>query len=116
MSDRQWCMILGSALVVCLSILVVWAVWFFRQWSKLDHILEQFQKGTDGKIDTLDVQETRESRLVSEMRQVLGRAVWQEEQAKKEKNQVMELISDLSHQLKTPLANIVMDMELLESN
>ena len=126
MSDRQWCMILGSVLVVCLSILVVWAVWFFRQWHKLDRILEQFQRGTygktdvqrgmAGKIDTLDVQETRESRLVSEMRQVLGRAVWQEEQAKKEKNQVMELISDLSHQLKTPLANIVMDMELLESN
>ena len=66
MSDRQWCMILGSALVVCLSILVVWAVWFFRQWHKLDRILEQFQRGTygktdvqrgmAGKIDTLDVQ------------------------------------------------------------
>ena len=31
-----------------------------------------------------------------------------------EKNQVMELLSDLSHQLKTPLANIVMDTELLQ--
>ena len=28
----------------------------------------------------------------------------------------MKLISDLSHQLKTPLANIILDTELLESN
>lgn len=116
MSAYLWCWILGTALILCLTVLGLWAVWFFWQWHQLDGILEKFQKGVYPEDDTTDVQETRESRLVSEMRQVLSRASWQEKQAKQEKDRVMELISDLSHQLKTPLANIILDTELLESD
>lgn len=64
----------------------------------------------------MDVQETRESRLVSQLRQILNQASGTEQKAVKEKNQVMELISDLSHQLKTPLANILMNMEILKED
>lgn len=66
------------------------------------------------KSDRWDVQETRESKMVSQLRQILQAAAWKEKQAVKEKDQVAELLSDLSHQLKTPLANIRMNMELLE--
>ncbi len=62
-----------------------------------------------------DVKETRESRLVHDMRQILSRAAWREQEAVSEKQEVMSLLSDLSHQLKTPLANIILDMDLLES-
>lgn len=110
------CWILGAALVVSLSVLVFWGIWFFVQWRKLEAILEKFQKDGGYPLkDTIDIQETRESKLVSGMQQILSRAAWQEEQIRRENNQIMELISDLSHQLKTPLANIVLDMELLES-
>lgn len=107
-------LILGSLLILLLFLFICWAVWFFRQWRRMDGILEQFQSGNLYEHSASDVQETRESRMVSEMKQILGRAAAREELAQNEKKLVMELISDLSHQLKTPLANIVLDVELLE--
>lgn len=111
---QTMCWILGLILVLAILVLVLWVTWFLRQWHRLDEIMEQFQKGNLYDHSVSDVQETRESRLVSEMAQILGRASARENQAQNEKKQVMELISDLSHQLKTPLANIVLDVELLE--
>lgn len=111
---QTMCWILGLILVLAILVLVLWVTWFLRQWHRLDEIMEQFQKGNLYDHSVSDVQETRESRLVSEMAQILGRASAREDQAQNEKKQVMELISDLSHQLKTPLANIVLDVELLE--
>ena len=116
MSYQMLCWILGAGLLIVLLFLIVWMVWFFRQWNKIDGILEQFQKGNLYEISVPDVEETRESKLVNEMRQILSRALAREEQAQNEKKQVMELISDLSHQLKTPLANIILDVELLEKD
>lgn len=114
--------ILGSILVFGFFILGLWTFWLFREWRLLENILERFQNSGDsamvsypkGNVD--DVQETRQSRLFSQMEQILNRASWQEKQAQKEKNQLAGLISDLSHQLKTPLANIILDTELLESS
>lgn len=116
MSVTWICWILGAALIASLFVMVCWGMWFFAQWRKLEAILEKFQKDGGYPLkDTIDIQETRESKLVSEMQQILSRAAWQERQIRRENNQIMELISDLSHQLKTPLANIILDTELLES-
>lgn len=111
--------ILAACLLLCLAALVVNTAYFLRQWRKMDRILDSFQQGKlqgdgDGITDTMDLQETRESRVVSQLRRILTSARFREEQAVGEKDQVMELLSDLSHQLKTPLANIVMDTELLQ--
>lgn len=109
-------LILGSFLFFVFIILLSWTIWIFREWRILEYTLEKFQDGEEIVNSSEDLQETRESKLISEIRQILNRASYQEKQAQKEKNQVMELISDLSHQLKTPLANIIVDIELLESN
>ena len=58
--------------------------------------------------------ERRESKLAHQLGLILDRAAFQKEQAAGERDQVAGLLSDLSHQLKTPLANIVMYTELLE--
>lgn len=114
MTSEKWYWLLGAAAVLWTAGLSVWTGYLFRQWRNLEQILEEFQTGKLAGTDTQDVQETRESRLVSQLRQILDNAAFKENQAVSEKNQVMELISDLSHQLKTPLANIVMNTELLE--
>lgn len=126
MSETVLCRILAVGLGVCLLILALWAVYFVRQWKKMDRMLDEFEKWrinltghqnekwlVAGK-DNQDVQETRESKMVSRLQQILINASYRESYAEKEKNQVMALISDLSHQLKTPLANIVMNMEILD--
>ena len=106
------CWILGAGLCIAVLILLLWMGWFFSQWKKLEEILFHFQSGMTDRVS--DVEETRESRLVSELDQILRRASLAEKKAQQEKNEVMALISDLSHQLKTPLANIILDTELME--
>lgn len=115
------CYILVVALGFCLAALFIWAAWFFKQWHCLDAILEAacnedsfWDKGWD-MLNTQDVQETKESRFLNDLLQLLRQAAWREKEAVRGKEQVMELLSDLSHQLKTPLANIILDIELLEA-
>ncbi len=114
------CWILGGSLACSLLVLALWAGWFFWQWRSLDLVVGQFQNqdglyaGASGS--NLDVQETRESKLVNDMQQILGRAKWREEEASRGKQEVMGLLSDLSHQLKTPLANIILDLDLLDTD
>lgn len=111
--------ILAAGLLLCLAALFVSTAYFLWQWRKLDRILDSFQQGRlDGSDcdgdDRMDIEETRESRIASQLRRILSSARARERQAIEEKNQTMELISDLSHQFKTPLANIVMNMEILQ--
>lgn len=108
--------ILAVCLALCLMALVITIVYFLLQWKKLDAILENFQKADYQDIHNQEFHETRESKIASQLRRILNNARFKEHQATDEKNQIMALISDISHQLKTPLANIVMNMELLQDN
>lgn len=118
------CLLLFLSLVFSLLVLLLWACWFFRQWRCLETIIETFQTNEfqteilqtkSSQTDTMDVKESRESKLASDLQQILNRAAWREQEAGRRKQEVTELLSDLSHQLKTPLANILLDIELLQS-
>ncbi len=122
--------LLAVCLLLCLAVLIGREVYFLRQWKKMDDILDSFWESaaeadgdwalcrgkTEGghTIAYSDTLETRESRIVSQLQRILADARFKQRQAVGEKDQVMELISDLSHQLKTPLANIIMNTELLQ--
>lgn len=119
MTAQSIILILAACLLLCLAALFVSTVYFLWQWKKLDRILDSCWQGRlDGSDcdgdDRLDIEETRESRIVSQLRRILSSARARERQAIEEKNQTMELIADLSHQFKTPLTNIVMNMEILQ--
>ena len=119
MTAQRMILILTVCLIVCMAALILGAAYFLRQWNRLDQILDNFRQGdldegSEGEDGYPDVLETRESRVVSQLRQILSAARFQKRQAAGERDQVMALISDLSHQLKTPLANIIMNTELLQ--
>lgn len=114
MTTRGIILILAAGLALCIAVLILSTAYFLWQWKRLDHILESFWQEDPEPGGCPDVLETRESRVVSQLRQILDAAHCKEQQAAGEKDQVMELISDLSHQLKTPLANIIMNTELLQ--
>lgn len=114
-------LILALCLLVCLAVLMLSTAYFLWQWKRIDDILENFWKGSLEETEGgnvlppySDVLETRESRVISQLQRILSGVKFSERQAMEEKSQVMKLISDLSHQLKTPLANIMMNMELLQ--
>lgn len=108
--------IFGIGLLLCMLLLVFVVIYFLKEWKILESILENFQSGNIEGVRIHELYETRESKMVTNLIQILGSARFKEERAMEEKDQVMELISDLSHQLKTPLANIVMNMELLRGD
>ncbi len=115
MTAQMTVWILTVCLAACMAVLILSTAYFLRQWRRLDEILDGFwQDEPEVSGDYPDVLETRESRVVSQLRQILAAARFKEQQAVGEKDQVMELISDLSHQLKTPLANIIMNTEFLQ--
>lgn len=103
-------------LIICLIALFINIFYYKWQWKQFDKILEDFQKNDYHALTGQELAETRESKSISMLRRLLNTASFKEMQATEEKNHVMELISDLSHQLKTPLANIVMNMDLLTEN
>lgn len=67
------------------------------------------------RIQISDIREGGLSALAGKMIRVQETLEYEVDQAQKEKEQVKSLISNMSHQLKTPLSNVVMYRELLET-
>lgn len=44
MSETVLCRILAAGLGVSILILALWAVYYFRQWKKMDRLLDEFEK------------------------------------------------------------------------
>lgn len=83
-----------------------------RMYQLIDQMLEQVLNRE--KIEISDIQEGKISALASKVIRVQEKLEYEVNQAQKEKEQVKCLISNMSHQLKTPLSNVVMYRDLLE--
>ena len=82
-----------------------------REYRHLERMLENFR--SDRGIKENENDETWEGKLSSQLSRILETAEYKEQESVKEKEKMAALLSDLSHQLKTPLANVVMYTELL---
>lgn len=114
----EWTQLIGVAAVL-LSAGCVSAAWiFYRQKNKMyqsaSRLLDEL---LDGKAVSLtDLEEGEISALAGKARRLSEKLQFEIGQAEREKEQVKSLISDMSHQLKTPLANIMMYEEILSSD
>lgn len=82
-----------------------------RTFDSLEKILNEAIEGTY-TADSFD--ESRLSRLETKLEEYLSSASISAQNVKNEKDKLKELISDISHQTKTPIANLVLYGELLE--
>ena len=84
-----------------------------RTFDSLEKILDQAIEGnfTAGSFD-----ESRLSRLEAKLEEYLSSSSISAQNVKNEKDKLKELISDISHQTKTPIANLVLYSELLEGS
>lgn len=78
--------------------------------KRLDDMLTDAMSGSFSE-DTYD--ETELSRLESKWKQYLSSSKMSMERTQKERESIKAMISDISHQTKTPLANIILYSELL---
>jgi len=100
-----------SVLICLITIIICW-LYLNREFNKIDHIITTFI--SKRRIEATDVAETRESKLIGQLKQLITISENEVKSSKGDKEAVTRLISDISHQLKTPLANITMYAELLK--
>ena len=84
-----------------------------RTLNRLDQMLDDAIAGT---FQEENYDETRLSRLESRWKQYLAASVLAKENLRQEKEKVKGLVSDISHQTKTPMTNLKMYAALLEEN
>lgn len=87
-------------------------LYYDRIITYITRMLDDFVHGKSAKYP--DLKENLDSRVAFLLRQIQKEIMSTSFRAKEENNQVKGLISDISHQLRTPLANIRMYGELLE--
>lgn len=83
-------------------------------YRKINEILEKI---IDGKsITEVPFNESELSLLSNQLKTISNKLDFEIGRADSEKEQIKQLISNMSHQLKTPLANVMMYEELLDNN
>ncbi len=84
-----------------------------RTFDSLENFLDQ---AIEGKFIAGSFDESRLSRLEAKLEEYLSSSSISAQNVKNEKDKLKELISDISHQTKTPIANLVLYSELLEGS
>lgn len=82
-----------------------------KNWDRLNQMLDE---GIRGEFQESRYDESELSRVEIKWKQFLGASSLSRENLEKEKENIKGMISDISHQTKTPIANIKLYAELLE--
>lgn len=103
----------GAALLMLFAIIMV-AVNRKRTRKILENIGDMLEKGINGNFKEEDYDESVLSYVESKFVEYLASSEVSKQNLSTEKNKIMKLISDISHQTKTPIANILLYAQLLE--
>jgi signal transduction histidine kinase len=105
-----WFVFSASALLIATSL--QFTKWRYKQLEQLSSFLQQIRNGDYG-LDVRDNQEGELSFLKNDIYKVTARLSEQNALFAQDKNRLKESISDISHQIKTPLASMTVMTDLL---
>ena len=88
----------------------------FKLKRTFDSLEKMLNQAIEGNFSAGSFNETRFSRLEATLEEYLSSSSISAQNVKNEKDKLKELISDISHQTKTPIANLVLYGELLEGS
>ena len=101
--------------VACVIILICGVVFFYAKISAiLDNIDEMIDRAIQGTLTENDFSEKKASKIEAKLYRFLRAGKIDRQQAVKERDSIKSLISDISHQTKTPVANILLYTQLLD--
>lgn len=92
------------------------AVAGYTRWQSrklLDSLEDMLRAATEGEFTESAFDETRMSRLETELAHYLSASAMSARNVEREKEKIKTLIADISHQTKTPIANFLLYSELL---
>lgn len=87
-----------------------------RSRKLLEHVLQELDDAITGNLQDITYDESLDSAIRERLNRVVQIAGMQRDEAEQERDTVKSLISDISHQVRTPLSNILLYSELLEEN
>ncbi len=99
--------------VVLLVVFLVFYCKVQRVWTRIDRMIDAAK---DGTFEETEFDEGKLSRLVSKMYQYLLAGHLSRQQLEEEREKMKMLVSDISHQTKTPIANMLLYAQLLREN
>ena len=109
----MWYPVIGGAAAVCGAVVII-CLWYVRKaFNNIDDVLDSIlnKKRPEGKPG-----DDRISKLRHKACRIIDMYVADAEEAREEKETVQSFISDMSHQMRTPLAGITMYSELVLSD
>ena len=106
-------LIIAAAVVLIIASVVIIIVNRKRTSRTLDNIEKMLDEAIKGEFSTEHFDESRMSRLESKLHRFLDSSSISAQNVKSERDNIKELISDISHQTKTPIANLILYSELL---
>lgn len=112
MDREMW--VLGAALVLILGSVTMVVFYRLKMTALLQKLAGMLDAAIMGEFEETVYDESRMSALEIRLKQYLKKQSWQERQLKREEENIHALISDISHQTKTPLANLVLYAQLLK--
>ena len=99
------------ALLICLA-----AFMYFRTTRILKNADKMLDDAINGIFSESDFSETQLSKLETKMRRHLMAGKISQNKLTEEHNSIKSLVSDISHQTKTPISNIMLYTELMSEN
>lgn len=99
-----------------LMLLAAAGIFYYRTdkaWKKIERMIEDAKNGV---FSETEYDESRFSRLESRMYQYLSSGQAARTRIEEEREKIKILVSDISHQTKTPIANMLLYTQLLEEN
>lgn len=104
-------------ITAAVALIIVSVITIVVDRKKTDRTLNNIEKMLDeaikGEFSTEHFDESRMSRLESKLHSFLDSSSISSQNVKSERDNIKELISDISHQTKTPIANLILYSELL---
>ena len=104
-------------ITAAVALIIVSVITIVVDRKKTDRTLNNIEKMLDeaikGEFSTEHFDESRMSRLESKLHRFLDSSSISAQNVKSERDNIKELISDISHQTKTPIANLILYSELL---
>lgn len=106
---------LASGIIILLILSILCIIWLYHYKTKklLDKLDQMLEEAIQGKFDPTHYDESQLSKIESKLNRFLSSSNLKKEHLKREQDRIKTLISDISHQTKTPLSNILLYSQLL---
>ena len=109
-------MIAVSAAVIAIAAVAAALIIYIRTSGILGRIDRMLDQAISGEFSETDFSEERMSRLETKTHRYLAKGRTAQKQIEAERAAIKTIVSDISHQTKTPIANMLLYTELLKEN